>query len=129
MSRKIKWHKIDPGFLIEDTGSTDGLLIRDPGSVIHDLHIAGKDICMVRQGEQWHAFAAKCPHASGRFVDGWCDPLGNVVCPLHRYKFNMTNGRNTSGEGYHLKTYPVEQRPDGLYVGMEEGGLGFGLFR
>ena len=128
MSRKIKWHKIDPGFLIEDPGS-NGLLIRDSASAIRDLHIAGKDICMTRLGEQWHAFAAKCPHASGSLANGWMDPLGNVVCPLHRYKFNITNGRNTSGEGYHLKTYPVEVREDGVYVGFEEGGLGFGLFR
>jgi 3-phenylpropionate/trans-cinnamate dioxygenase ferredoxin subunit len=53
-------------------------------------------------------------------ADGWLDPMGNIVCPLHRYRFDVSNGRNVSGEGYYLKTYPVEQRPDGLYVGFEE---------
>jgi len=49
-------------------------------------------------------------------ADGFIDATGQVVCPLHRYRFNIKNGRNTSGEGYYLKTYPLERREDGLYV-------------
>ena len=49
--------------------------------------------------------------------------IGNIVCPLHRYKFSLTNGRNTSGEGFYMKTFPVEMREEGLYVGLETGGL------
>jgi 3-phenylpropionate/trans-cinnamate dioxygenase ferredoxin subunit len=52
--------------------------------------------------------------------NGFIDPLGNIVCPLHRYKFSMETGRNTSGEGYFLKTYPIELREDGIYAGIEE---------
>jgi 3-phenylpropionate/trans-cinnamate dioxygenase ferredoxin subunit len=46
--------------------------------------------------------------------------LGNVVCPLHRYKYALKNGRNISGEGYYLKHWPVEIRGNGIYVGLEE---------
>jgi 3-phenylpropionate/trans-cinnamate dioxygenase ferredoxin subunit len=112
MSRRIKWHRVDSEFRIPDSG-------------LLEYHVDDKAICVAMHDGKPLAFSAKCPHASGRFVDGWCDPLGNVVCPLHRYKFNMTTGRNVSGEGYHLKTYPVEHREDGLYIGMEEGGLGW----
>jgi 3-phenylpropionate/trans-cinnamate dioxygenase ferredoxin subunit len=31
----------------------------------------------------------------------------------------MKNGRNTTGEGYFLKTYPVELRPNGLFIGFK----------
>ncbi|MEP6845364.1 MAG: Rieske 2Fe-2S domain-containing protein, partial [Panacibacter sp.] len=61
-----------------------------------------------------------CPHAGGILADGHIDTMGNIVCPLHHYRFNMQNGRNTSGEGFFVKTYPVEIREDGVYVGMEE---------
>jgi 3-phenylpropionate/trans-cinnamate dioxygenase ferredoxin subunit len=38
----------------------------------------------------------------------------------------MSNGRNVSGEGYHLKTYPIEIRGEGVFMGMEKSGwLGF----
>lgn len=50
--------------------------------------------------------------------DGWVDPLGRVVCPLHKYRFDPANGRNTSGEGYKMVTYPVEVRNEEIFIGM-----------
>lgn len=82
-----------------------------------------KKICIGKFNEQLFAFAYKCPHAGGIMADGYIDALGNVVCPLHRYKYDMKNGRNVSGEGYYLKNWPVEIREDGVYVGMEKTNL------
>lgn len=85
-----------------------------------------KQLCVARYKDQLYAFAYLCPHASGIMANGYLDPLGNVVCPTHRYKFSIQNGRNVSGEGYHLKTYPVESRADGIYIGMQKTNwLGF----
>lgn len=86
----------------------------------------GKRICVARYKDELFAFAYKCPHAGGFFTDGYLDALGNVVCILHRYKFCLKNGRNVSGEGYYLKHWPVEIRPDGVFVGLEKNKL-FGL--
>jgi nitrite reductase/ring-hydroxylating ferredoxin subunit len=88
-----------------------------------EVEVKGKTICFARRGDDVFACAHKCPHAGGHLADGFIDALGNIVCPLHRYKFSLQNGRNVSGEGYYLKTYPVEMREDGVYVGLEEGGL------
>ncbi|MEO5682815.1 MAG: nitrite reductase (NAD(P)H) small subunit [Chitinophagaceae bacterium] len=77
-----------------------------------------KKICIGRYQEQLYAFAYKCPHASGIMADGYLDALGNIVCPIHRYKFSLKNGRNTTGEGYYLKTWPVEMRENGVYVSL-----------
>jgi len=82
--------------------------------------VAGKTITLSRFGDKIHACAHKCPHAGGLMADGFIDATGNIVCPLHRYRFKLENGRNTSGEGYYLKTYPIESRPDGLYLGLEK---------
>jgi nitrite reductase/ring-hydroxylating ferredoxin subunit len=87
----------------------------------------GKTICVGRFKEELFAFAPKCPHASGFFVDGFIDALGNVICPLHRYKFCLKNGRNVSGEGYYLKHWPVEIREEGVFVGLESKDF-LGLF-
>lgn len=87
----------------------------------------GKKICLGKFNEMLFAFSAKCPHASAPFIEGYIDAAGNVVCPLHRYKFCMRNGRNVSGEGYYLKQWPVEVREDGVFVGFEKNKL-LGLF-
>ena len=87
------------------------------------VEVKGKKICIVRFKEEWYAFAYKCPHASGIMSEGYLDAIGNVVCPVHRYKFNLKNGRNTSGEGYYLKIYPVEVREEAIFVGVPDSGL------
>ncbi|MEO5891764.1 MAG: Rieske 2Fe-2S domain-containing protein [Ferruginibacter sp.] len=104
-----KWHKI--------AESIADLYLSPNG--IAELEIKGKKVCISLYKEQLFACAAKCPHAGGKLTDGYVDMQGNIVCPLHRYKFSLQNGRNVSGEGYYLKTWPVEQRQDGIYIAIE----------
>ena len=111
--KKYKWHKI----------AESETEIQNNGLVIIPLELKGKKICLTKFQDKWYAFAGLCPHAGGLFAEGDMDLHGNVVCPLHRYKFSVKNGRNTSGEGYALKTYPVEIRPDGIFLGIEDNGF------
>ena len=91
-----------------------------------EVEADGRRICLGRKDGEVYAFSPKCPHASGYLSEGHIDALGNVVCPIHRYKFCMKNGRNVSGEGYYLKHWPVEIRDEGVFVGLEKNKL-FGL--
>ena len=115
--KKYIWHKI-ADHLDEISFSSNNM---------SEVEAGGKNLCLGRFNNQVFAFARKCPHAGGWLSEGYIDALGNVVCPLHRYKFDLKNGRNISGEGYYLKNWPVEIRDDGVYVGIEENKL-FGLF-
>jgi len=87
------------------------------------IELKGKKICIGKYKDELFGFAYKCPHAGGIMADGYIDAIGNIVCPLHRYKFNIANGRNTSGEGYYLKHWKVERRSDGIYIEYESGGI------
>jgi nitrite reductase/ring-hydroxylating ferredoxin subunit len=111
--KKYEWHKI--------AASADEIVLADNG--IGVTEVKGKKICVTRFNDQWFAFAYKCPHASGIMADGYVDAIGNIVCPVHRYKFNLQNGRNTTGEGYYLKTYPIECNDNGVFVGMQPSGF------
>ena len=85
---------------------------------IATVEVQGKKLCIIHHQEKLFACSAKCPHAGGAMAQGYIDALGNIVCPVHRYKFSLQNGRNTSGEGYFLRTYPVEIRENGVFVGL-----------
>jgi len=111
--KKYNWHKI--------AESEQELELTDNHIAV--VEVKGKKICIGKHQQEWFGFAYKCPHAGGILSDGYIDMVGNVVCPLHRYKFSVKNGRNTSGEGYYLKTYPVEQRAEGLFLGIPDSGL------
>jgi 3-phenylpropionate/trans-cinnamate dioxygenase ferredoxin subunit len=116
INEKLQWVKIADA--LEE--------IQFESNHIAEIQTGGKRICLARHKEEIFAFAHKCPHASGHLAEGWIDALGNVVCPLHRYKFCLKNGRNVSGEGYYLKHWPVEIREEGVFVGLEKNKL-FGL--
>jgi len=91
------------------------------GYPIKVVEVNGKRICIARFQHEWFGFAYTCPHSGGILADGFIDFKGNIVCPLHSYKFNIQNGRNSSGEDYFLKTYPVVQNSEGVFLGLENG--------
>jgi 3-phenylpropionate/trans-cinnamate dioxygenase ferredoxin subunit len=117
--KKYTWHKI-ADHINELDFSNNNIAV---------IEIKGKKICIGRHKVAVFAFAWKCPHAGGNLAEGYIDATGNVVCPLHRYKFNIENGRNVTGEGYYLKHWPIEHRETGVFVGFEEEGSFWNIFR
>ena len=103
---KPKWYKVADSIAEIDFASNN----------IAVASADNKKICIGRFNDSLFAFAYKCPHAGGFLAEGFIDALGNVVCPLHRYKYDMKNGRNVTGEGYYLKHWPVEVREEGVFV-------------
>ncbi len=116
--KKYTWHKI--------ADHLNELNFADNNIAVTELK--GKKICIGKYNELVFAFAFKCPHAGGILADGYIDAVGNVVCPLHRYKYSLQNVRNVSGEGYYLKHWPVETRNEAVFVGIEERSGLFGWF-
>jgi nitrite reductase/ring-hydroxylating ferredoxin subunit len=103
------WHKIADD-ISEINFNTNGLA---------EINLKGKMICLATHNNQFFACTQKCPHAGGILAHGHLDAFGNLVCPLHKYRFNLKNGRNISGEGYYLKTFAIEEREDGVFVCIE----------
>lgn len=108
----LTWHKIAAG--IDE--------IQFAGNNIAPVEVLGSKICVAKFQGQVFAFAYKCPHAGGLFSEAELDKSGHLICPVHQYRFDIKNGRNVSGEGYHLKRWPVEVRIDGIYIGMPVEG-------
>lgn len=97
-----------------------------PINNIVEVEADEKRICIAKYNNQLFAFSHQCPHAGGFFSGGFIDALGNVVCPLHHYKYCLKNGYNSTAEGYHLKHWPVDVTESGVYVILEENKR-FGL--
>ena len=84
-----------------------------------EVTVGQKKIGLLKKQDKVYAFTAACPHAGAPLCNGWLDGLGRIVCPDHKYRFDPANGRNTSGEGYKLFTYPVEIREGEIFVGIQ----------
>lgn len=109
--RELIWHRVN------EAGNV-GLNFVKPGKSRISL-VNDKRVLFLRVGEELFAVDPKCPHNGAPMHAGLLQ--GHILaCPLHRFEFDLRNGKNVSGEGYYLENYPVEIREDGLYLGMEK---------
>lgn len=83
------------------------------------LELRGEKICLTRSAKGVFAVQDKCPHNGASLSKGFCTAANEIVCPLHRYSFDLQNGKATSGGGYALKTYPLSVKDDGVFLGIK----------
>ena len=87
---------------------------------VSTINVGKKKICVAHTSEGFFAINDKCPHNGASLGNGYCTEEGSVVCPVHRYHFDLKTGRAKSGLGDFVQTYPIENRDDGLFIGFEE---------
>lgn len=110
--KKINWYK-----LFDSPEAASQML--KPGRVT-TMNVGKKKICLAHTPEGFFAVNDKCPHNGASLGNGYCTEEGSVVCPLHRYHFDLRTGRAKSGLGDVVETYPIEIRENGVFIGFKE---------
>ena len=87
---------------------------------VASLTCGKKRICLAHTTDGFFAVNDKCPHNGASLGNGYCTKEGTVVCPMHRYHFDLRTGRAKSGIGDFVETYPIEIRKDGIFIGFKE---------
>ena len=77
-----------------------------------EARVAGRRLCLLKNQGKWYAMNAKCPHANGPMAAGFINEEGKIVCPWHRFAFELKTGQSDSG-GYCLKMYDIKEKKDG----------------
>lgn len=54
---------------------------------------AGREIALVRLGDELHAIDATCTHGSASLCGGFVEADGSIECPLHQGRFDVRSGR------------------------------------
>ncbi len=96
-----------------------GSEIQQENDFIRAVRVEGKRICLVKSGDQLFACQSKCPHAGADLSLGWCKN-GKLICPFHRYEYDLQSGKGAPGQGDYIETYPLEIRTNGIYIGWKE---------
>ncbi len=110
--KKIRWYKIFDSIIAADQ--------QIPLNRVQTMLVAKKNICVAHTGEGFFAVNDKCPHNGASLGRGHCTNENSIVCPVHRYHFDLRTGRAKSGLGDTVDTYPLEIREDGVFVGLNE---------
>ncbi len=82
------------------------------------LIVYGKRICLVRHNEKIFAVQEACTHSGGALSQGKINYMGEVVCPLHGYQFNLQTGRESSERSNDLVCYPIHESEDGVFISL-----------
>jgi len=75
-------------------------------------------VCLTRLNGVFGALDNRCPHQGGPLGEGSIEN-GLLRCPWHGWDYDPITGK-APGFDDGVETYPVEERPDGIYVGFEE---------
>lgn len=92
-----------PGKVLYNLGSQTRL----PAGEGRTFRVGDVSIAVFRtRNGRFYATQAHCPHKQGPLADGMTGD-GQVVCPLHSYKFCLYTGEAVGNSCAALKTYPV----------------------
>jgi 3-phenylpropionate/trans-cinnamate dioxygenase ferredoxin subunit len=78
-------------------------------------------LCITKFENEVIAFIDKCPHAGASLFRAECKE-GKVVCPIHRFGFDLKTGQ---GHGLYLENYPVILHEGKYVIGFKKNFLGF----
>jgi ferredoxin-nitrite reductase len=80
------------------------------------LRAKGEEIAVFKSGGQLFAMQNICPHEGGQLCKGWIEG-GEVVCPLHRYKFDLRTGLCSTDPRLKAKVFKLVAQGGGYKVG------------
>lgn len=80
------------------------------------LIIGEKRFCLILFQGQYYATDNLCPHQRASLDEGTINYLGEIICPLHAYRYNLKTGRECQQRTNDLITYPVKHDESGLYI-------------
>jgi 3-phenylpropionate/trans-cinnamate dioxygenase ferredoxin subunit len=81
------------------------------------FEVEGYSIAVFNVDGTLYAIDDSCPHQGSSLAAGSLD--GHVVtCRSHGMKVNVTGGQKP-GLGMDVRSFPLESRPDGLYVRLQ----------
>ncbi|MFK7758527.1 MAG: thiamine pyrophosphate-binding protein [Phycisphaerales bacterium] len=82
-----------------------------------------KQICLTHHQGAYSAMDNECPHQGGPLGEGSieCNEEGECYlrCPWHGWDFDPKTGKSPGSFGDGIPTHPVQERDDGIYVGLE----------
>lgn len=81
--------------------------------------IKGNKICIAHSTNGVFAVSDRCPHNGASLSQGFCNEQDQIVCPLHRYPFDLKTGKAMAGLAMSVNTYPIKISDDGVFVGIK----------
>lgn len=91
-----------------------------PDKTTRLVKIRDARICLVNHQDNFYAFEDRCPHMGASLSEGIVNYLGEVICPLHEYRFNPKTGQEADQKCRPAKTYTLKVESEGVFIELPE---------
>ena len=75
-------------------------------------------ISLTLYNEKFYAVQDACTHQRESLSKGKVNHSGEIICPLHHYRFALCDGRAVNAHAGDLRTYPIKINGDGFFIGI-----------
>jgi 3-phenylpropionate/trans-cinnamate dioxygenase ferredoxin subunit len=83
------------------------------------VSLAGRRVGLLLHQGQPVAVLDRCPHFSGPLAQGLISTArGEIICPWHRFRFDLTTGRSVTNPAMVATLLPTEVRADKVWVDL-----------
>jgi 3-phenylpropionate/trans-cinnamate dioxygenase ferredoxin subunit len=89
-----------------------------PPGKMRVVRVADLKICLVHKTDSWYAIQDACPHLGESLSRGHLNAFGDIICPLHAYRFQLSSGREAMERCKDAKVYPIRVQPEGIFIGL-----------
>ena len=86
---------------------------------IRVLRIGEQKVCIAKHDDTFFAFQHLCPHQKHPLKEGLITDFGEIVCPLHEYRFNLKSGICVNQKCSDLITYQIEIESQGAFINLK----------
>ena len=84
------------------------------------LRVGDRRLCLFEHSGRYHVFDNLCPHNKHSLLEGNINFQNEIVCPLHGYRYALSDGLECEGRSGSLSIHSLEIRPDGVFLGLHD---------
>lgn len=87
-----------------------------PVNTLRGAYIGDQKICIVNYQHTFYAVADLCPHRRASLSKGFLNSFGDIICPLHQYRFNLKTGQECDNRCEDLDRYHINIEAEGIFI-------------
>lgn len=80
------------------------------------IRIGERRVCIINHESGFKVFDNLCPHNGHSLLEGDVNYLGEVVCPLHGYRFSLKNGKEGESRCADLTIHQIDITNSGVLL-------------
>lgn len=100
--------------------SAEDILRLFPEGRVRKVQLGSLEIGILRKGDFFFGFELFCPHRGASLLNAFTNSAGELICPLHEYRFDLKTGHVKSGSCRELEMYSCKLTEQGLVIKIPE---------